>query len=408
MNREASGDGPPGRRPLAWQGGPAEGRGDPDAAARLVRALEEAATVDPDAWTHPFHAYPARLHPGIARAGLALAAEVGAGGPVLDPFCGSGTVLVEARAAGWEGTGVDLDPLALRLAEVKAARPRPGARARFRAAAEAVATASEERVRGRVPVVAPVSRELARAWDGHVLKELGGLREEIRAVEEDRVRRALEVVLSAIVGKFSRRRADTSGDEAPRRIRKGLSTEFFLRKCRELEARWAEYEAAVPDGAPPPALVGADARRLRDALGPVRFPLVLTSPPYGGTYDYVAHHALRHPWLGLDPAPLARGEIGARRAVGRDPRGAERWRRELSDALRSTASVLAPGGVALLVLGDARHGDRVVDAHRQVAALAPGAGLRLVAGAAQPRPDWRGGAPRREHLLWLDRPAPVF
>src|SRR4051812_12200463 len=54
-----------------------------------------------DSLTHPLHTYPARLHPATARI---LVDVVGHGihgkHALVDPFCGSGTVLVEARAAG--------------------------------------------------------------------------------------------------------------------------------------------------------------------------------------------------------------------------------------------------------------------------------------------------------------------
>src|ERR1044072_4482147 len=80
----------------------------------LVAALE-AAQKDretAETLTHPFHTYPARLHPATARV---LMEFIGAGtrGPILDPFCGSGPVLVEARAAGLRAIGTDLNPLAV-------------------------------------------------------------------------------------------------------------------------------------------------------------------------------------------------------------------------------------------------------------------------------------------------------
>ena len=84
-----------------------------------------------DSLTHGFHAYPARMHPAIART-LLGELSVGPGSRVLDPFCGSGTVAIEAMIAGWRAHGSDLDPLALRLARVKTERRGHKARARFR------------------------------------------------------------------------------------------------------------------------------------------------------------------------------------------------------------------------------------------------------------------------------------
>ncbi len=97
--------------------------GDRDAAEGLAAALR-APGVDHDvaeSLTHPFHSYPARLHPATARV---LVEVVGGGGSgrgrtIVDPFCGSGTTLVEARAAGFRATGVDLNPLAVLVARAK-------------------------------------------------------------------------------------------------------------------------------------------------------------------------------------------------------------------------------------------------------------------------------------------------
>ncbi|HWU89627.1 MAG TPA: DNA methyltransferase, partial [Kofleriaceae bacterium] len=100
--------------------------GAPDAADALVAALRAPATDHEvaESLTHPFHSYPARLHPATARVLVELVGAGGRGGgrggPVIvDPFCGSGTTLVEIRAAGLRAIGVDLNPLAVLVARAK-------------------------------------------------------------------------------------------------------------------------------------------------------------------------------------------------------------------------------------------------------------------------------------------------
>jgi 23S rRNA G2445 N2-methylase RlmL len=61
------------------------------------------------------------LRPTVARAMVLLAGEPG--GVLLDPCCGSGTILREALAAGWRARGLDIDPEAVRAAR----RNAPGA-----------------------------------------------------------------------------------------------------------------------------------------------------------------------------------------------------------------------------------------------------------------------------------------
>lgn len=67
--------------------------------------------------THGFHSYPAMMIPQIARSLIHLYGDQGQ--TLLDPFCGSGTALVEARIHGLNSYGVDINPLALLLAKVK-------------------------------------------------------------------------------------------------------------------------------------------------------------------------------------------------------------------------------------------------------------------------------------------------
>ena len=56
------------------------------------------------------HPYPARFIPELP----ALALDcLRPNGPVLDPFCGSGTTLVEAMRRGQQAVGVDLNPIAV-------------------------------------------------------------------------------------------------------------------------------------------------------------------------------------------------------------------------------------------------------------------------------------------------------
>ena len=264
-------------------------------------------------------------------------------------------------------------------------------------------------MRGR----AGLSPEQRRLYLRRVLLELAGLYEEIGEVPHEADRRALQVLLSAIVVKFSKRRADTSQAEAPKQIGRSVPTRFFHRKGQELLRRWAEVDSACA-GLPQvhaPSLREGDARQLQKMLGPkIRFDLVLTSPPYGGTYDYLQHHALRFAWLGVKPTKLARGEIGARRNLGRTEDAKARWDAELGEVLGQLAAVLRPEGRAVLVIGDAQVGGRSdgqrIRADRQLESLAPAHGLQFLAVASQRRTDWQGGRPRFEHIVSLMRRDP--
>src|SRR5687768_17122887 len=183
------------RSSLSNQGGETSTWGEESAALALADAL--AAGAEPaDQLTHGFHTYPARMHPAIAARVLhAFSRE---GDRVLDPFCGSGTVLIEAMVAGRVATGVDLNPIATRVASVQCALLDEAARSRFVATAGQVVLGSLTRVRAREPIKAPLSAAERAAYEPHVLLELAGLRAEIAKVELEVDRLALEVAFTAL------------------------------------------------------------------------------------------------------------------------------------------------------------------------------------------------------------------
>jgi len=97
-------------------GGRVERGGDGGMAEVLAEALR-APERDPDAartFTHPFHTYPARMDPAMARA---LIAGLGGRGAVLDPFCGSGTTLLAAEGCGRRYLGMERDERYVRIAQ---------------------------------------------------------------------------------------------------------------------------------------------------------------------------------------------------------------------------------------------------------------------------------------------------
>ena len=73
----------------------------------------------PDRATHLIHSYPAKLLMHIPYFFLANTVLSQPGDLVLDPFCGSGTVLLESLLAGREALGIDSNPLACLISHVR-------------------------------------------------------------------------------------------------------------------------------------------------------------------------------------------------------------------------------------------------------------------------------------------------
>jgi hypothetical protein len=361
------------------------------------------------AHVHGFHSYPARMHPAVA-AGL-VAAFSASGATVLDPFCGSGTVLVEAMIAGRRAVGTDLNPLAVRLAQMKTAPLGGPVRDEMVTAAREIAAFADDRRARRAGATRRYPPEDVAAFDPHVLLELDSIRAGVEGLRKDpRVKECLWLVLSAILVKMSRKASDTSSAVAPRRIGAGFAARLFARKTEELARRLAELEGLLPPDARPAKVALDDATRLR-SVGASTVDAVITSPPYAATYDYVAHHALRMRWLGIDPRSMG-GELGSRRRYARlDPREArEVWSHELGSALRALSRVCRKGARAVLLMADSAVGGEAMRADAMVEGVAPAAGFVLLGRASQRRPHFHepsAGAfaksPRAEHAIALEK-----
>lgn len=395
------------RRPVSHVGGKIEGLSGPPELARLI---EQSLGVNPERGVrdhvHGFHSYPARLHPHTAA--RLIEALSSPRGLVVDPFCGSGTVLIEARRLGRRAIGIDLNPLAVRLSRFKLAPLPQAERQALLEAAERVTDHAEER---RLAAQGPTRRyppEQRQDFEVHVLLELDGLANGIKKEPPGPIRRALSLALSSVFSKVAR---DASPDAPGKRLASGFTIRFFEARVGELVRQLAEYEALLPEGAPPANVREADAREL-GAMGLSNVELFVTSPPYPGVLDYAEYHRTRLRWLALDATRFEHGEMGSRRRLQQlsYERAAAEWESDFVRVLSGMRAALSDRGNVALIVADSLLAGRPYLADRVVERCATRAGLHVAARGSQQRPHFHresarafGKHPRHEHLLILRR-----
>ena len=403
------------RRALTHVGGKIETGGDRGASSILSAALDvpsnEGEGDDPArSHVHGFHAYPARMHPLTAARLVEKLARPG--GRVLDPFCGSGTVLIEARRLGREAAGTDLNPLAVKLARRKITPLEPGEAERILEAAKKVRQKADERRVARAGATRRLSEEDVAMFPPHVLLELDSLRSGIEALSDPAMKDALYLVLSSLFIKVSQKKSDTSEDAAPKRIAAGYTAKLFFRKAEELVARLSDFAKLLPAAVPARARIEIDDATKLATVESASIDAIITSPPYAATYDYLAHHAVRLRWLGLDARGLERDELGARRRYAKmHPDSAEEaWVGELVAFLRAAARVLKANSPLVMLIGDSAIGSHALRADQLVARAAEHTKLVPLARATQRRPHFHGPTARAfsetargEHALLLQR-----
>lgn len=289
---------------------------------RSARLLELPPPESGQKLTHYLFRFPAKFHPPVVA--KLLSEYSAAGDTVYDPFCGSGTALVEARRMGRNAVGLDVDPLAVEIARVKSSRLRP------RQLSETAARVLEE-----VRASAPVQRDYSELQhqdlgDADYELQISPYRRTIPAIPnlEHWFRRYVVVDLAHILSTLqnaslvlsqrafleivfaSTIRNASNADPVPV---SGLEVTKWMREREEggrIVDPFALFERALHK-----AVLGAaefyeqtsadttvyvrrgDVTQARPPRS--RIDLVLTSPPYHGAVDYYRRHQLEMFWLGM-------------------------------------------------------------------------------------------------------------
>lgn len=394
----ADGSGRGRRTPLSQVRGKEEQRGDSVMSAKLSLAFRvRARDVElPVKGVHGIHPYPARLHPSWVRGLLDL---VGPEARVLDPFCGSGTTLVEASLSGRASAGSDLNRMGLRIARQRTVRRDQDFLEHYAASAARV---HENAARKRDTPFGILAKGEKR-YPPHVLTQLINLRAAIETEGRPAVRESLLLTMSPLLKKFASRK----GRQAPEVNRRAVR-DHFLRRAELTVNSWADFAEAVPDHLEDPALEAADARNL--PWSSHQADVVITSPPYPGVYDYVSEQEHHQRWIGGDSDWMS----GARaQEIGRRGGSPRAWSEGIYDVLKELIRVTRPGSWIFLVVGDGSLGSRALRADQMLRQLLHGRDLNLqrIAMVSQERPHFHGPSakafedrPRREHLLLLERP----
>ena len=354
----------------------------------LRTALDQFQSID---WTfeqaktnfglHSIHPYPARFVPQIPRNLIQLFQPV-ANGPVLDPFCGSGTTLVESQAQGIASFGIDLNPIAALISNVKTNPPHQ----------DIGPTAS------RLAVVAKVSTDdtfpniprLAH-WFSHgatlALAKLTGV---LRDVSDPVAHDALRVALSRIIVRVSRQDSDTRYAAVDRSVDEADVYQLFVESARTLDQVFKMEHSNMSRLWAPSGVLVKDVLTVEPHELPHQFGLIITSPPYPNAYEYWLYHKYRMYWLGEDPIVVRNAEIGARpNYFRRNPETPADFRRQMAHCFGLFRQVTLPHAVICMVIGRSIIKGKVIDNAELLRSAAGEHGFQHLASATRRIPPTR-------------------
>lgn len=249
--------------------------------------------------THGFDRYPAKMIPQLARFGIERCTEQGQ--LVFDPFCGCGTVLIEARISGRRAVGIDINPYAVLLAKAKVRLYKSEVLRR------AIATAVE--VAQNLGVGTQASEWLLYWFHPHTLKQLFQLRIAIERLETDfspSYIDALKAVLAVTVrlsSKADPRSPKPFISKRAQRVRAERvfdAFQIFAEQGKRFVSASAELRKLVKDGrATTISISCGDARQLKEASSQRKYDAIVSSPPYLSAQDYFRSSKLEIAILGL-------------------------------------------------------------------------------------------------------------
>lgn len=301
----------------------------------LENGDSNAARKDPKYLTHGIHPYKGKFYPQLAKS-LINIANLKPGATILDPFCGSGTVLLESQLNGYVATGLDLNPLAVLISRAKIGVTTESAVILDRLMKDffdriCQDTSSETDLLYFKP---ELRTEVYRWFPFPVACRLGWLMSMIQRVPNPTASLVLQVLLSSIVRSVSQqapedlriRRRKKPIEDAPVLDLLRARISFFRERLRH----FGERMSCAPEALNPGKVLLADSRSASSFQGLSHFDCVLTSPPYAMALPYIDTDRLSLLVLfGLDS--------GSRTRIEEDLTGSreirERQRRELEKAV---------------------------------------------------------------------------
>ena len=364
----------------------AGGGGAADLAVDALRAMDwDFAGVKTNYWTHGLHPYPAKFIPQIPNRLIQVLSSVG--DTVLDPFCGSGTTLVEAAALHRNSIGLDANPIACLVSQAKTVLLDAPDVVALQELNAAVAELSCRHKDPALPATEGLGLDLDEAvsppdmgaiqfwFEPHVSAELAQIKALCDSLPSANGRILALAAFSSILVAVSKQDSDTRYVRRAKNIRPGNTLQRFQRALGSALNSAVEF-AGLVDKRCQPQVKQANVLAPPPDLGEVD--LVVCSPPYPNAYSYHLYHMTRMIWLGIDPAPFKAIEIGSHRKYSRKgPTRAtpETFKGEMRTVFGWLGRMLKRGGYACLVIGDSIVNGAVVRNHEAVSQVAQESGF---------------------------------
>ncbi len=291
-------------------------------------------------WLHRMSPYVGKIKPGMAYWLIKIASKEGQ--VILDPFCGIGTIPLEADLQGRVGIGVDLNPYAFSISRAKFDR-----------------ASMEEQLKWLDGVEVDISKIsigdcspfMKKFYHPNTLKEIIFLRD---LMIEQKKYFLLGCLLGIIHGHRPGHLSAVTSLVIPFEPKSKAEYKEVIPRLKDKVKRM--YKDGFPLKTTGKAFLG-DARKL--PLGDESIDLVISSPPYFNTLDYVNDNKLRLEFLGYNDNK--KEELKKELIQSKDD-----YLEEMQKVGLELKRVIKKKGMCIFVLGDLHTGKKVINTAEEV------------------------------------------
>lgn len=259
-------------------------------------------TRDVNTHTHGFHKYPAKFIPHIPKWAITKYLNGNKDKNILDPFCGSGTTLVEGVLAGYNTIGVDIDPLSAMISKVKTTRLDEK---ELKNISEWLVKELNTKKKG---IFKPDCETIEHWFTKDAISKLSIIRTLINQIPEKfgdnkkvkDIQDLLLICFSSIIRKVS-----NADDESQKtyvshtKIKQPKEVNsLFLSQLDLFVDRAIKFAVTTSSKTKSKIIISSSADSLEKKLNGKKIDLVVTSPPYIKAIDYIYNQMVELFWIG--------------------------------------------------------------------------------------------------------------
>jgi len=304
-------------------------------------------------------------------------------GTLLDPFCGSGTIVYEAQKHGLTAYGVDNNPLAIQIAKAKVFK---GSKTSLVLCEKLIAAAKED-LKG---IVEDMPEAPLRSFHPDTAREIMAMKSHYD--EMDDYLKGVFYGTIALAARACNGYMWTSSTVG-KNIEPKVYCDFlakFLSKAKKHGNFFAD------DDLPEATIIAGDSRKLSELLPAKSIDYVFTSPPYFDGLDYTAYYGkLIYEIFGVDRTSIKKELI----------QYADTYENDMREVLHELDIITSDNALIIFVVGDKKIGGKVINGGEFFSNIKPASYIheRSYSGSASAIFDVLNKTDRKEQIVVWDK-----